>query len=123
MPIYKEKKEKLTLEIISNERPVNIRVACYYGTTSEISYYLNDLKEVPIGEEVKLGTGSELKGKRLLFTSAASNKDGLEIKLDFTLTQEGTEPLTYTFPEDYTGTPDFNTEDQEPTHQFHVKFV
>jgi hypothetical protein len=74
------------------------------------------------GETETIGTGSAMNGKTLKFHGASGNPGGDPVKVVHTIYQEDGEELVYTFPDDYTGTPDFDPNDQNPSYVFYVKF-
>ena len=51
------------------------------------------------------------------------NPDGDEIKITHTIFEVEDQPLIYTFPEDYTGTNNYDSSDENPTYVFLVNFI
>ena len=123
MPIYKEKADKNILLISDSDNPVVFKVDCQFGTIAEVSYDLNGLKTVGCGEQTILGPASALKGLTMTFNGSSGNPDGKQIKIIHTFYEEGGNILIYNFPGDYTGKPDFDEQDQEPSYKFYVKFI
>lgn len=123
MPIYKEKEDKNILLVSDLNNLVVFKVECQFGTITEVSYDLNGLKTVGCGEQIILGTASTLKGRTMTCNGSSGNPEGKQITIIHTFYEEGGETLIYDFPGDYTGEPDFDEQDPEPSFKFYVKFI
>lgn len=122
MSEYNEQDRKLTFSTSSN-RNINLSVDCQLGTIAEVSFYTDELKTVGCGDTVKIGNSDELKNKRIEFNGASGNPESNPVKVIHTIEEEEGEKISYTFPDDYTGTPEFNEDDQEPSYVFYVHFT
>ncbi|OFX28206.1 MAG: hypothetical protein A2X08_10515 [Bacteroidetes bacterium GWA2_32_17] len=123
MSVYKEKKEKNILTISNLNNPIKLKVDCQYGTISEVTFNHNELKTVGCGENKIVGSASELKGKTINFNGASGNPSGGQIKIIHTIYEEGGNELIYIFPDNYSGNPYFDENDQEPSYKFYINFI
>ena len=71
------------------------------------------------GEKKSIGNSS-LKGKRVRLISVTEDRTNQGITVAFTVTQKDGESLTYVFPDDFTGEPEFDTEDDMPTFYIYL---
>lgn len=122
MAIYKEQPSKLNHVLSDSDNPVKIKIDCFYGTVASVSFYHNGLKSINCGETTVIGKASELKGVTIEFNGAANNPDGQAVKVSHTIFEENGNTTTYTFPNDYTGTPEFDPNDENPDYKFFVNF-
>jgi len=120
---YTEKTKKNLLILSSSDGNVSLTVDCQFGTISEVSFYHNELKTAGCGETVIIGTASSLKGKTIEFNGASGNPSGGQIKIIHTVKEESGKSISYTFPKDYNGSPEFDDSDKEPSYVFYVKFT
>jgi len=120
---YVEKEGKLVFRISGLNNPVQIKVDCQYGTLSKVSFFHNGLETVGCGEEDTIGAGQNLKHHTIEFNGASGNPDGGKIKIIHTIYETGGNSLVYTFPDDYTGKPPYDLNDQEPSYVFTVNFI
>ncbi|MFC2152019.1 hypothetical protein ACFLSE_05775 [Bacteroidota bacterium] len=124
MPQYKEKKDKNNLTVSNTDNSVKIKVDCQYGTIAFVSFNGEDeIKTVECGKEEVIGKANKLKGKSVKFSCTSSNPDDGQIKIIHTIYETGGNKLIYTFPDDYTGTPDFHEDDKEPFYKFYCNFI
>jgi len=123
MPIYEENADKLNLAVSDSEQSVKITIDSYHGTVASVSFDNGTIKTVNNGETLEVGKASELKGRSLEFSGSANNPDGDEIKITHTIFEVEDQPLTYTFPEDYTGTNSHDSSDENPTYVFVINFI
>jgi len=133
MPIYKEKKDKLKLNISDSEESVKITVDTYHGTNVSVRVSLSGEinKKVPdpdnpdddTNNTIVIGKASDLIGKTIRFTGSARNPDGDQIKVSHSIFEGDDNSLIYTFPNDYTGTNNYANSDQVPTYRFYVTFM
>ena len=121
MPVYIEKKDKLKLKVSNTDKQIKIKVECYNGTIVTVKFFDNIFKNVYCGETRVIGTAAELKGKTLIFTGIAKNPNGEIVKIKHTIFEVGGNKVTYTFPDGYTGEPDFNSADPLPDYHFFLK--
>ncbi len=123
MPIYEENENKLNLDVSDSEQLVKITIDSYHGTVASVSFDHGTIKTVNGGETLEIGKASELKGSSLEFTGSANNPDGNDIKIRHTIFEFEDQPLIYTFPDDYTGTNNYDSSDENPTYVFLVNFI
>ena len=123
MPIYEENEDKLNLDVSDSEQSVKITVDTYHGTVASVSFDNGTIKTVNGGETLEIGKASELKGRSLEFSGSANNPDGDEIKITHIVFEDDNQPIIYTFPEDYTGTNNYDSSDENPTYVFLVNFI
>ena len=120
MAVYKELEEKLKLALSDSDSDVKIKVDCYNGTVAAVSFYINGLKKARCGKTEVIGKASELKGTQVEFNGAANNPGDGEIKIEHSIYMESGNSITYTFPDDYTGAPPFDSDDENVGYKFHV---
>jgi len=120
---YVEIKDKNVLKVSNTKNPVKIRIECQYGTISGVSFYNEKLITVECGGEVIVGEARKMHNKTIEFNGSSGNPDEGEIKIIHTIYEEGGNEIVYTFPDDYTGNPDFDENDPEPSYVFYVKFI
>lgn len=123
MPIYKELEIRNILQISGSGNPVLFKVDCQYGTIAEVTFDYNGLKTVGCGEELIIGSASELKGLKITFNGSSGNPEGKRIKIIHTFYEKGGNTLIYAFPDDYTGVPPFDENDSEPSYKFYLKLI
>jgi hypothetical protein len=123
MSIYTEKLEKNSLKVSDSSNLVMFKVDCQYGTTASVAFYQNGLKKVRCGKEVTIGKASDLNGLTISFNGSSGNPGKGQIKIIHTFYEEGGTKLIYIFPDDYTGSPDFNEQDAQPSYEFYIKFI
>jgi len=118
MSIYKEQKNKLNLDLSDSEKKVKIKIDCYNGTIGSVSFYHNNPKTLKCGQTRVIGKAKDLKNKNIEFNGAANNPDGEDIKIVHTIFEENGETITYSFPENFSGNPDFDPNDEHPDYKF-----
>lgn len=118
MAIYKEKQDKLNINLTNSDNLVKIKVDCYYGTVASVSFYHESLKTVQCGETEVIGKAKDLNNSTIEFNGTANNPDGAQIKIVHTIYEGPGETVTYTFSDDYSGIPDFNSDDEHPDYKF-----
>lgn len=123
MAIYKEKKEKLNLNVSNSNNEVKISVDCYNGTTTQVSIDTGSLVIAGCSETKVIEKASFLKGKTLEFSCAANNPDSNQIKVIHKIFEAGGNEITYIFPDDYTGEPAYDKNDDNPSYTFYVNFI
>ncbi len=122
MSEYIEQSDKYTFPT-SSHRKVNFSVDCHHGTIAEVSFFNDELKTVGCGEQITIGNGDELKDQIIEFNGASGNPDDSLIKVTHIIEEEDGDSMSYTFPDDFTGTPDFDDDDDEPSYTFYVHFT
>jgi hypothetical protein len=120
MAVYIEKKEKLNLFLSDSDNEVKITVNCYYGAMAAVSFYQDGLKTVRCGETKVIGKASELKGKSVEFNGKANNPGGNNVKVEHKIHEVSENSIIYIFPDDYTGSPDYDPNDENPNYKFFV---
>lgn len=123
MSIYKEKKERLNLKLSDSDNDVNITVDCFNGTVASVTFKNPKILEVHCGETKRIGKSSGLRGKTIKFSGAANNPDGNKIKITHKIFEVGKDQITYTFPDDYSGVPPYDNNDDNPSYTFYVNFL
>lgn len=123
MPVYEENKGKLILNVSDSDNDVKITVNCLYGSEAQIRVDTGRLIKVDYGETKVLGKASALKNKILEFEGIAENPNGNKINVEHTIFEEGGEKITYVFPDDYTGKPELDKNDTNPSYLFPCKIV
>lgn len=123
MEIYKENPDKLNFTLNDSENDVTISLDCFHGTVGSVSFFYKGLKNIVCGKTIVIDTASELKGKTIPFKGKANNPDGNTIQLKHTIRQGEENILEYTFPDDYSGTPDYDETNENPNYEFSVNFV
>lgn len=124
MEQYKEEKDKNILEVSNSNNSIKLKVDCQYGTIASVGFIHNGRsKKVRCRKKKVIGSAAELKGKTFKFKGASGNPNRGQIKIIHTAFEEGGNELIYTFPDDYSGTPNFEEDDQEPSYQFYIKFL
>lgn len=121
--IYREKGDKLTLFLSQNENAVKIKIKCFNCTFGKLRFHFNDFIGVDFGETKVIGKSNLLKDKTIKFKAVAQNMDENNIKIIHTIYEENGNSLSYTFPDDYTGTPQYNNSSQIIDYEFTVKFI
>ena len=122
MPEFKEREDKLTLVLSATDNPVKLKVDCQFGTIANVSCIHEELISVPCGEEKTFGETSNLKGETIEFNGASGNPSGSDVKIIHTVYEQNGNKIIYTFPDDYTGEPEFDSNDLEPSYVFYIKF-
>jgi len=123
MAIYTEQRIKLNLNLTNSNNLVKIEVNCYNGTVASVNPGQRNQSPIHCGETRTLGKASDLKGKTVRFNCAANNPDEDEIKIEHIIFEEDENSIEYTFPNDYTGTPNFNKNDEHLNYKFYVNFI
>lgn len=123
MPIYEEIEDKLKLNVSDTNQSVKISVDSYHGTVASVSFDNGIIKTVHAGETTEVGKASELKGKSIEFSCSANNPDGDQIKITHTIFENEGNAIIYSFPDDYTGTNNYDNSDENPSYAFLVTFI
>ena len=72
MPIYKEQKNKLILNLSNSNNEVKIKVDCFNGTGVELSFVSGeDVLSIECGVSEIIGTAIDLKNKSIKFNGEA----------------------------------------------------
>jgi hypothetical protein len=122
MASYKEKKDKLNLNVSDSNNMVKIQVDCNTGTVVAVSYRGEVIKTVHCGKIEDLGEAKNLKGRTLKFVGDANNPDNGTINVQHKIYEEGGESVIYTFPDDYTGDPKYDSTDNHPLYKFSINY-
>jgi hypothetical protein len=123
MPIYREKKDKLSLKLSAENSKVTLTMNTYNGTESGLSWkFDNAYHNGKKGVAVELSTTSKLKGNTLKFNGSSNNPDKGKIKIEYVITEENGGSLVYIFPDDYTGDAAYDTAELDPSNAFQIKF-
>jgi hypothetical protein len=124
MAICREKEDKLQLAVSNSDNEVKIKVDCYKGTITTVKFIDSHgiKKYVKEGKTEIVGKASELKNKSSLFTGSPRNLGGENIVVEHTIFEDNGKFIIYKFPHDYTGTPDYDKNEENPTHKFTVSF-
>jgi len=123
MPIYKEKEDKISLELTSESNKVFITVDCYSGTLISLSFDVGTIKTIHCGDTEEIGDAEDLKNKSpIKFVGSASNPEDDNIEVKVTFFDDDDNSVSYTFPDEYTGLPEYENSDKNPTYQFTVIF-
>ncbi|MEO8066478.1 MAG: hypothetical protein ABI599_02170 [Flavobacteriales bacterium] len=120
--LYKEKDDKLCLDVPATDKTVTLEVTCFNATTAKVSYYYSGLKVANCGDAVDVGIANTLKGAKRAYNGNGSNPLGGKFKVKHVFTSPNGKKLTYVFPDDYTGTPAYNADDELPDYRFIVNF-
>ena len=123
MAIFTEQKEKLNLQLSDSDNDVNITVDCFNGTIASVAFNNNRIVLVHCGETMLIGKASRLKGKMIKFNGSADNPDGNAIKVTHNIFEVEGNQIDYTFPDDYTGDPPYDSDDDNPSYTFFVNFL
>jgi hypothetical protein len=123
MAIYVETKSKLNFNVSNSANLVKIKVDCYNGTVASVNGNHPNSDAIHCGEVQELGVASDIGDGTIRFNCAANNPGGEAIKIKHTIYEEGGESLTYIFPDDYTGTPDFDENDEHVDYKFYINFI
>lgn len=123
MDEYVEIPGKLVFRITNPARDIRIKVDCQYGTLAKVSFYRNNLITVGCGEKGIVDKARSLQMRTVTFNGSSGNPGGGKIRIIHTISEEGGNELVYTFPDDYTGQPPFDEQDQEPVYVFPVYFL
>ena len=117
MAIYRENKEKLRKTLLGHST-VRLTVNCYLGTIVNVE--TQDV-EFTCAESKAIGDEVQLKGNRIKVTGTPRTPEGEEIRVEHIFdSPSGTK--TYTFPDDYTGSPPYNPTDTNVTYIFYMNF-
>lgn len=127
MPRFIEKDDKLNLNVSASDNFVKITVNRYNGTDVDIAAKYEDRSRKKIPDNsgsytIELGKAIELKGQKIKFTGSAENPGGDSNRITHTIFEDGGNSISYTFSEDYTGTPDYDGS-AHPTYIFIVNFI
>jgi|GEM_PF-5738281 len=120
MPIYTEKDDKLNVKLTGTENDITIRLDCYYGTKASLAFGDNQL--LNCGDTLKIRSDAGASG-RITFSGSCSNPQGGTIKVTHTVLRGEEVLFTYTFPNDYTGTPPYSATDKTPSYEFRINFT
>lgn len=121
MPVYKEKEDKLVFKLHGGADDVKLSLVVNQGADASVSFGFPP-KSVNSDHPVNsIGKAEELKGQELSFDGAVSNpfKHKNNILL---IVSQGSRSMTYGFPRDYTGTPEYTDTYQTVAFSFTVKF-
>lgn len=121
--VYREKDEKLELQVSGSEAEVSLKVTCYHGTIVKVSYSNLGPKTLSCGEKGNVGKENTLKGARRLYTGSGNNPLEGKFRVVHEFSAPGGVKLTYTFPDDYTGENAFDESDENPTFQFIMNYI
>ncbi len=123
MALYKENENKLKLNVSDTRNDVFVKLDCYHGTMGWVTFYYKGVQRTDCGgEPATVGEASFLKGKSRIFTLSMNNPGGTPVKAKLTWFEQGSESLEYAFPDDYTGSPEFDKQDEHPTLKVRVEF-
>ena len=121
MSVYKEIKEKYNLLLTDPDKLVTIKITCYNGTTVRMLTSVTGYNILQCGDLHVLGRADQLNGKTVRFDGVCKNPDGQKIKIKHKIYESGGEDeVKYIFPDDYTGSPEFDESDAEPHYRFYV---
>lgn len=119
MGLYKESKTKLNFTVL-NENDIELTVTSSPGVRVSTTVNSNNVKVW--NDETKEIGNSNLKGKLVRFISVTEDRTGAGIKITLLVKQKDGESLTYNFPNDFTGTPDYDENDEMPTFYTYINF-
>jgi len=122
MCIYKEKPDKLNLNVTNSNQEVKIKLDCYFGTVASVSFYHNGLKTINCGEEETIDEATNIKGSQDEFNGKANNPNNQQIRVVHTIYEVGGDSIEYIFPDDYTGNPPYDPNDKNPDYKFFVNY-
>ena len=117
---YVEKESRLNLDVTNSDNEIKFQIDCFNGTQANVSLFNGDEKELLCGEAKSIGKASALKGKTVFVIGAADNPDGEAIKIVHKIFETNGNSLTYIFPDDYTGTPQFDKKDDHPDYKLFI---
>jgi len=123
MSEYVEIKNKLNFKVSNNNNPVFLRVDCEYQTIVSVAFYTDKINSVDCGIEAKIGDAPEIRGKSIDFNGSPVNPNQGSIRIIHTIYQKGGDKLIYIFPDDFTGEPAFDENDDQPNYVFDVNFI
>ena len=99
---------------------------CYNGTTGVLSFISsNTSHSIKCGATAVIDTVEALKNKKhriISFSWDAENYDGKAAKASFKIWEQGGNSITYTFPDDYEGSPDVPENEDSPFLTFYCTF-
>ncbi len=121
MAIFKEKSDKLNFIINSDGGPVEITLTNQNGTEASVSYSFPPKRVDSDNPSNSVGSASQLAGRSVAFSGAANNPMSNNNKVKHTISQ-GTESLTYIFPDDYSGDPSYADTSDSIAYEFSVNF-
>jgi len=119
MPIYKERDDKLSFQV-PDTGEIKIKIDCYDGTIVRGSFHFNDFKHVNCGQTVVIGSAQGLKGKAIKVKGAAQNPDRNPVKIQHTIFDDQGNSVSYTFPDNYSGTPEYTSPPANVDYEFKI---
>lgn len=119
MGLYKESKTKLNFTVL-NENDIELTVTSSPGV--RVSTTVNSNNVQLWNDESKVIGNSNLQGKQVRCISVTEDRTGAGIVVTVLVKQKDGESLSYIFPDDYTGTPDFDENDEMPTFYTYINF-
>lgn len=123
MPVFREKPDKLNLNLSNGSNDVKIKVDCYHGTQVSVSFYHNSLVTLSCGNTKKIENSNSLKEKSITFNGSANNPDGEQIKIIHTIWEENGNSIEYAITEDYSGEIVWDYDNNNPSYEFQVNFI
>jgi hypothetical protein len=119
MPLFKEKDDKLSLPL-ADSGVVKIKIDCLNGTIVKARFHFNDFKSLECGQTVEIGSSAGLKNKSIKVKGSAQNPDRDKIKIQHTVFDESGNSVSYTFPDDYTGSPEYANPPNNIDYEFKI---
>ena len=118
--MYHEK-DPIRIPVPDTDYRITLSVECLNGTVANVSFPPGS--NCGCGGTERIGIGVALKGKTVRFTGGGNNPGGGPFRVRHVFKEEGAVIGTYTFPDDYNGTPPFDPADQHPDYTFKVHFI
>jgi hypothetical protein len=119
MGLYKEIKTKLNFNVL-NENDIELTVTSFPGVRVATTANSNGV-QVWNNETLSIGN-SNLKGTLVRLISITEDRTEGGIQVTLSIKQKEGENLSYIFPDDFTGSPDFDENDQMPTFYTYINF-
>lgn len=119
MGLYKESKTKLNFTIL-NENDIELTVTSSAGVRASTSVNSNNV--LVWNNETKVIGNTNLKGKLVRFITVTEDRTGGSIEVTLLVKQKDGESLRYIFPDDFTGSPDYDENEEMPTFYIYINF-
>lgn len=122
MPVFREKPDKLNLNLSTSSNKVRIKVDCYFGTQVSVSFYHGSVVTLSCRENKEIDISNSLKGQAVVFNGSANNPDGGQVKIVHKIWEENGNSIEYTISEDYSGETPWDPANNNPSYEFQVNF-
>ena len=129
MPTFKERKDKFKIEVPTNNDKIKMRIDCFNGTVNKLSFFDDDEYIITIqgGQTGVVGESKNLENDLWIFNGVGKDLDDSGFKVKHTLyrvtSSEDEELMSYTFPDDYTGSEPWVNPAGKVRYRFFVDFL